>query len=72
MRALEFQSTIENDHILIPTNFLSVLKPSNHKNIRVIVFVDDSDFYDTLNYKQVTNDSFLRGYSDSDSIYDSI
>lgn len=73
MRALEFHSTIENNHILIPSKFRSELKPSNHKDIRVIVFVDDLvDSNDAKSFKQAANDTFLKGYSDADSIYDTI
>lgn len=70
MRALEFQSTIENNHIIIPKNFLSEFEPNSQKDIRVIVLLDDSDVYDSLSFKKATQDSFFKGYSDSDSIYD--
>lgn len=70
MRAVEFESKIENNHILIPSRIQSELKPNKNKNIRVIVFVDDSDIYDNMIFKQSASDMFLKGYADSDSIYD--
>ena len=70
MRALEFKTKIENNHILIPTRLQSELKPNNNKSIRVIIFVDDSDIYDNMTFKQSASAAFLKGYADSDSIYD--
>ncbi len=70
MRALEFKSKIEDNHILIPSNVQSELQVNRNKNIRVIVFVDDSDIYDSMTFKKSASDTFLNGYSESDSIYD--
>ena len=69
MRALEFKSKIKNNQILIPTKIQSELK-TNDKDVRVIVLVDDSDIYDDLIFQQTTQSQFLKGYADSDSIYD--
>ena len=70
MRALEFKSKINNNQILIPAQFQPELKTQQEKNIRVIVLIDDSDTYDDLIFQQTTQSQFLKGYSDSDSIYD--
>ncbi|MDD4193262.1 MAG: hypothetical protein PHI28_18145 [Mangrovibacterium sp.] len=70
MRALEFKSKIKNNRILIPAKIQSGLKTQKERNVRVIVLVDDSDVYDDLGFQQTTRDQFLKGYADSDSIYD--
>jgi hypothetical protein len=70
MRALEFQSKIKNNHIVIPARLQSELMTNKNRDIRVIVFVDDSDIYDNLIFQQSAKDAFLNGYADSDSIYD--
>ncbi len=70
MRALEFKSKIKNNQILIPTKLQSELKSNDDKAVRVIVLVDDSDIYDDLIFEQATQSQFLKGYADSDSIYD--
>ncbi len=70
MRALEFKSKIKNNQILIPTKIQSELKTNDDKDVRVIVLVDDSDIYDDLIFQQTTQSQFLKGYADSDSIYD--
>jgi hypothetical protein len=69
MKALEFKSKIKNNKILIPVKIQSELK-NNNKDVRVIVLVDDSDIYDDLIFQQTTQSQFLKGYADSDSIYD--
>lgn len=70
MRALAFKSKIKNNQIMIPTKIQSELKSNADKVVRVIVLVDDSDIYDDLIFEQTTQSQFLKGYADSDSIYD--
>ncbi|OFY50679.1 MAG: hypothetical protein A2W85_01615 [Bacteroidetes bacterium GWF2_41_31] len=70
MRALEFKSKIKNNQILVPTKLQSELRTNGEKDVRVIVLVDDSDIYDDLIFQQTTQSQFLKGYADSDSIYD--
>lgn len=70
MRALEFQSEVKNNQILIPSWMQKELKSTKTKNVRVIVLMDDSDVNDSLLYKQTATDRFLQGYSESDAIYD--
>jgi len=70
MRALEFKSKIKDKQILIPTKLQSELRTNGEKDVRVIVLVDDSDIYDDLIFQQTTQSQFLKGYADSDSIYD--
>jgi len=70
MKALEFKSKIKNNQIQIPTGIQSELNTNKDKDIRVIVLIDDSEIYDDLIFQQSTTSQFLKGYSDSDSIYD--
>jgi hypothetical protein len=70
MRALEFKTKIKNNQIQIPAGIQSELKTNKDKNIRVIVLLDDSDCYDDFVFQEATSEQFLKGYADSDSIYD--
>lgn len=72
MRALEFKSKIKNNQIQIPIKIQSELKINQDKVIRVIVFIDDSEIYDNLVFQESTSTLFLKGYADSDSIYDNV
>jgi bifunctional DNA-binding transcriptional regulator/antitoxin component of YhaV-PrlF toxin-antitoxin module len=70
MRALEFKSKIKNNQITIPARIHSALKLDQNKDVRVIVFVDDSEIYDSKLFKNTSSNQFLKGYAESDSIYD--
>ena len=70
MRAIEFKSKIRENRILIPRKIQSELITGRDKSVRVIVFMEDSDTYDEKTYRQITKTQFLKGYADSDSIYD--
>ena len=70
MRALEFKSKIKNNQIQIPTGIQSELKTNKDKDIRVIVLIDDTDTDDDMIFQQSIKSQFLKGYSESDSIYD--
>jgi hypothetical protein len=70
MRALEFKSKIKDNQIQIPRRFQSQLKFNEEKDIRVIVLIDDSELYDDMIFRQSAQDQFLKGYANSDSIYD--
>jgi hypothetical protein len=70
MRALEFKSKIKNNQILIPAGLQPDLTTNQDKDVRVIVLIDDSELYDDLIFQQSTKSQFLKGYANSDSIYD--
>lgn len=72
MRALEFKSKIKDNQIPIPAGIQSELKTNQDKDVRVIVLIDDSELYDNLIFQQSTQSQFLKGYADSDSIYDNL
>ena len=67
MRAIEFKSKIRENKILIPRKMQSELIFEGDKPVRVIVFVED---FEEKAYRQMTKSQFLKGYADSDSIYD--
>ena len=70
MRAIEFKSKISDNRILIPRRMRQELITEQDKNVRVVVFVKDSDVYDEKAYRQMTKVQFLKGYADSDAVYD--
>jgi len=70
MRAIEFKSIIRENKILIPRKMHAEFVPEHGKTVRVVVFVEDSEVYDDKSYRQMTRNQFLKGYADSDSIYD--
>jgi hypothetical protein len=70
MRAIEFKTKIRENKILIPRRIQSELIARHDNNVKVVVFVEDSDVYDEKAYRQVTKSQFLKGYANSDSIYD--
>lgn len=71
MRALEFKSKIKNNQIIIPARIQTKLKSKQDVTIRVIVLIDDFDDED-LSYQKLTESQFLKGYADSDAIYDAL
>ena len=70
MRAVEFKSKIRENKILIPRQKLRELFVEHDKTVRVVVFVEDSDVYDERSFRQMTKNQFLKGYAETDSIYD--
>jgi hypothetical protein len=71
MIAVEFRSRIKNNRIQIPARIQNKLNSDPEKDVRVIVFFEDTDeIYDDLDFKQSAASEFLQGYSESDSIYD--
>ena len=70
MRALEFKSKIKNNQILIPSKIQSELKNKQDKVVRVIVLIEDLEIYDDVIFQKSTQSQFLKGYADSDSVYD--
>ena len=70
MRTIEFKTRLRKNNIHIPKEIQPELRSSDEKNIRVMIFLEDSDDVSDLTLKQVTTEQFLKGYADSDSIYD--
>jgi hypothetical protein len=67
---LRFKSKIRDNRILIPRRVRQELIAEQDKNVRVVVFVKDSDVYDEKAYRQMTKAQFLKGYAESDDVYD--
>lgn len=74
MEAIEFTTKIKDNQILVPAEIQSALEINKGKEIRVIVLIEEID---TGNYhqndpivQQTTQGQFLKGYADSDSVYD--
>jgi len=70
MRTLEFKTRIKNNQIQIPAGVQSQLRANKDKDVRVILLIDDSDNFEDLAFQETTTAHFLKGYDDSDSIYD--
>ena len=70
MRAIEFQSKISNNAIVIPNTMMAELQYEENRNIRVVVFMEDSDVYDNKAFRKITKSQFLKGYAETDAIYD--
>ena len=70
MKAIEFKSKIKNNQIQIPKKAQSELKTNKDKDVRVIVLIDDTEINDNIVFQESARDQFLKGYADSDSVYD--
>jgi len=70
MRAIEFNSRIEENKILIPRRMQSEFFAKDDNKVRVVVFLQDQEVYESKAYSQMTKQQFLKGYADSDSVYD--
>ncbi len=69
MKAIEFKAKMKNHLIRVPKNISANL--SEDKEVRVIVLLDEFEENEDSNFKKLTKEQFLAGYSDSDAIYDS-
>ena len=70
MKAIEFKSKIRENKILIPRKIQSELFIDGDKHVRVVIFLEDNEVYEEKGFRQMTKKQFLKGYADSDSIYD--
>jgi len=74
MEALEFITKIKDNQTLVPAEIQSALEINKDKEIRVIVLIE-GNVTDTYHHndpivQQTVQGQFLKGYADSDSIYD--
>jgi hypothetical protein len=69
MKAIEFRSRVKENQILIPADVQDEL--DNSVTVRVIVLIEESDSEDEALIRNTVQEQFLKGYSDSDAIYDS-
>jgi hypothetical protein len=70
MRALEFITEIKNDQICIPDKIRGKLRSDLKQKVRVILLFEDINNDDNLIMQESASDYFLKGYAESDSIYD--
>jgi hypothetical protein len=67
MKAIEFTSQVRNNSIRVPQHLSSEL--SGSKNLRVIVLYEEDDPEED-DFQNLSQEQFIKGYSESDSIYD--
>jgi hypothetical protein len=72
MKAVEFETELSDNTIKIPENFQLELSLSKDKHVRVIVLIDDFEKDDEAEFKSVLKNQFLKGYSETDEIYDNL
>jgi hypothetical protein len=70
MKAVEFKTKIFENKILIPRRRQQELISEVGKKVRVVVFVEDDEVYDQKLYHNLARSQFLKGYADTDAIYD--
>ncbi|MFQ5866129.1 MAG: hypothetical protein ACE5IW_12980 [bacterium] len=67
MRAFEFRTkTLDNGELVIPQEIKKILK--NGKYVRVILLFEEEE----SDWKRLTQEAFLLGYSEKDSAYDEL
>lgn len=71
MKAIEFKTEVKGNQIQIPNKAQSELKYSQNRPVRVIMLIEEADdLYDDGAFRQLIKEQFLKGYAESDSIYD--
>ena len=70
MKAIEFKSKIKNNRIDIPKKAQSEMTTNKDKDVRVILLIDDTEIDDQNVFQESSRDQFLKGYADTDSVYD--
>jgi len=74
MEALEFITKIKDRQIVVPEKIQSVLDTNKDKEIRVILLIEGNESGNENDpfFKKIGQDQFLKGYADTDSIYDNL
>jgi hypothetical protein len=72
MKAVEFEAELSDNTIRIPENFQLDLSLSKDKHVRVIVLIDEFEKNEEAEFKNMVNAQFLKGYDETDSIYDNL
>jgi len=71
MKAYEFPAEVNADgKVNLPEIILKRIP--NDQTIRVIIFISEADDEEKQMWSKVTAEQFLAGYSESDSIYDTL
>jgi hypothetical protein len=72
MKAIEFTTILEAFKIQFPELVLKDVQASIGKNARVILLIDEPELYEEKSFQNLAEEQFLKGYSDSDAIYDKV
>jgi hypothetical protein len=72
MKAVEFETELSDNTILIPESFQLELSLSKDKHVRVIVLIDEFEKNEETEFTILSRDQFLKGYDKSDSVYDTL
>ncbi|MDR0799900.1 MAG: hypothetical protein LBN18_09105 [Dysgonamonadaceae bacterium] len=70
MKTIESNAKIRNNSIAIPHKMQSKLFARANSHVQGAVLLEDSEINDEKAYRRMTEHQFLKGYADSDSIYD--
>ncbi len=69
MKTLEFESKLDVDaNLKVPLDFASQIP--TEEPVRVIVLLPEGD--EDSHWRRLASEQFLNGYSESDSVYDSL
>ncbi len=68
MKAVEFTSKMKNRHIEVPKYISDNI--AEDKEVRVIVLLEEIEKDEDQEFKKLSKEIFLAGYSDTDAIYD--
>lgn len=68
MKAVEFKTRMKSKSIRLPERLSSVLYEDS--DIRVIILFEDKENQEENDFRTLSKEQFLAGYSNSDSIYD--
>lgn len=72
MKAVEFETEVINNTISIPESYRHELSISKDQHVRVIVLIDNIADEEDRAFKSMIQNQFLKGYDDSDSVYDTL
>jgi len=67
MKAIEFTTKVNNNIIQLPKHQEHL---TEGKKVKVIVLIEDKE--DDSTFQQLTQEQFLKGYGEEDSMYDGL
>ena len=72
MKAIEFTITLDSPKITLPDGIIKELEPSMGKNARIILLIDEPDQYEEIKFRNLAEEQFFKGYTESDTVYDEL